>query len=72
MMLMEMLLSHLIVLTVGLKQFAVGKKGLVSGLPLVLLQDTITDIVITHHMLQEHYLQGLLGFHVSEFAIVDR
>ena len=56
----------------GLKQFALKKEGLLGDLLLVLLADTVMGFVGPHCMLQEHYLQGLLGFCVGEFAIPDK
>ena len=59
-------------LTVGLKQFAVVKEGLVGELLLVLLPDPVMGFVVPSPVLQKHYLQVLPGFCVGEFAIVEK
>ena len=49
-----------------------GNEGLVGELLLFLLPDPVGRLCGTSQMLQKHYLQGLLGFCVGKFAIVDK
>ena len=37
-----------------------------------MLPDPVTGFAVTDCMLQEHYLQGVLGICVSEFPTVDK
>ena len=58
-------------LTVALKQFALGEKGLVCELGLVLEPDPIPGLTVLHYKLQDDDLRHFLSFWVGELALGD-
>ena len=53
---LSLLLGLLVLLAPGLEQFAVGEKGLVCELELVLEPDPVPGIMVSHSMLQDNDL----------------
>ena len=51
-----LLLSLLVLLNVGLKQLAMGEKGLLCEMRLVFEPDPFPGLVVSHCMLQDHEL----------------
>ena len=68
---MSSLPSLLVLLTPGLKQLAMREEGLVCDLGLVLLPNPVPSLVVSHSVLENHYLHHLLGFWVREPALGD-
>ena len=48
-----------------------GKKGPVGELQLVLKPDPVQGLMVSHCMLEDHYLQHLLHLFMEELALVD-
>ena len=48
-----------------------GKKELVDELGLVLEMDPVSGLMVSHCVLQDHYLKQLLGLVMREFTLGD-
>ena len=51
--------------------WALGEKGLVGQLGLVLGLDPVLGFMLSHCMLKDHDFEHLLSFRVGEFTLVD-
>ena len=67
----SLLLGLLVLLALGLKQFAVIEKGMVGELGLVLEPDPIIGLMVSHGMLQDHDFQHFLGLAVGKLTVGD-
>ena len=68
----SILLGHLVLLALGLKQFAVGEKGLVCELGLLFEPDPVPGLMVLHGMLQDHDLQHFLSLEVGKLTLGDK
>ena len=61
----------MVLLPLGLEQLALGEKGLVGLLLLVLKLEPVHSFMEFHGMLQDHDYKHLLGSRVRQIALVD-